>query len=675
MATSQAPDRRRRRRPRRGSPARPINGRLYRASFAVVLVALVVLAFGVSRPVPLAKPALPGSFDTTSAMALANDLSSQYPDRRPGGAGAIGAWSWFGDQLPPQVYGLATRTSSWYERIPGLGRVELRNIVAVAPGQSPDVIVVMAHRDDIGTGPGANDNASGTAALIELARAYAQPLNEGASHVASPRTIVFLSTDGGAYGGLGAEHFVKTSPYRNHIVAVVDLDAIAGHGSPSVEIAGGSPRSPNATLVATAIARIAEQTGAAPRHVSVLGQLVDLAFPYTLYEQGPFVAAGIPAIAITTGGDRPPPAFGDGGAALDSTRLGQLGAAAQQLVGSLDQSLSLAPSTGSFVWVGGRVVRGWAIELVLVALLVPFAAAIVDLYALCRRQDVALRPALQSLRTRLLFWLFVGLVFTCFRLLGAWPSGVPRPPNPATATAGDWPAWALVGLLVVAGIGWALSRPRLTVRRPVTPEEEIAGYTVALVALLVVALGITATNAFALLFALPALHAWLWLPQIRIARPPVRVGLFLLGLAGPAILVASIGWRYGLGFDTPWYLLELAGIGYIKPLGIAIVLAGTAAAAQLGAAAAGRYAPYPAPAERGPRGPFREAVRRCVLAVRARRELQAQVADGGTGGELPVTARYEHERVGERGTGDHVRLLPRKRVEHDNAVLEPRSRT
>ena len=406
MAASQ-PRPHRRRRPRRGSLARPINGRLYRASFAVVLVAFVVLAFGVTRPTSLAKPPLPGSFDTASAVALANDLSSQYPDRRPGSAGAIGAWSWFGDQLPQQVYGLATRTSSWYERIPGLGRVQLRNVVAVAPGQSKEVIVVMAHRDDIGTGPGANDNASGTAALIELARAYAQP---PAAQVASPRTIVFLSTDGGAFGGLGAAHFVKHSPYRNRIVAVVDLDAIAGHGSPSIEIAGDSPHSPNATLVATTIARIAEQTGAAPRHASVFGQLIDLAFPYTLYEQGPFVAAGIPAVAITTGGDRPPPAFDDRASALDQTRLGHLGAAAQQLVGSLDQGLAFAPSVASYVWVGGRIVRGWAIELVLVALLVPVAVAIVDLYALCRRQrrrapaghEIAAHPAavLAVLRAR-----------------------------------------------------------------------------------------------------------------------------------------------------------------------------------------------------------------------------------------------------------------------------------
>ena len=47
------------------------------------------------------------------------------------------------------------------------------NLVAEKPGLSHKTIVVLAHRDDERLGPGANDNASGTAALIELARAYA----------------------------------------------------------------------------------------------------------------------------------------------------------------------------------------------------------------------------------------------------------------------------------------------------------------------------------------------------------------------------------------------------------------------------------------------------------------------------------------------------------------------
>ena len=186
---------------------------------------------------------------------------------------------------------------------------------------------------------------------------------------------------------------------------------------------------------------------------------------------------------------------------------------------------------------------------------------------------------------------------------------------------GDWPAIALIVLGVVAGLGWLLARQRLTVRRPITAEEDVAGYTVALLALLVVALLVIAVNAFALLFVLPAVNIWLWLPQIRIARAPVRVLLFVAGLFGPALLIGSFAWRYGLGFDAPWYLLELVGVGYVKLAGFAIALVGTAAACQLAAGAAGRYAPYPDASERGPRGPFRELVRSVAVGVRSRRRV------------------------------------------------------
>jgi Peptidase family M28 len=623
MAASQPPVRRRRR-PRRGSLERPVNGRLYRGSFALVLPWLLLLLFTVTRPAPLARPALPGSFDSTAALEATRELANDYPDRAPGTAGASGAAGWLVQQLQP--YGLRTSASSWYERIPGLGRVRLENLVAVVPGQSPETIVVMAHRDDLGSGPGANDDASGTGALVELARAYAQPQTGSEARVQSAFRIAFVSTDAGAFGGLGAVHFLATSRFRGHILAVVDLDALAGRGTPEIEIAGDRPRSPNPTLVATAVARIGEQTGRPPRHMSVIGQLIDLGFPYTLYEQGPFVGAGVPAVTVTTGGDRPPTAFGDSASALQPGRLAQLGRAAQELLGSLDQGLTLPPSTPSYVWLGGRVVHGWAIELVLVSLLLPFAIALVDVYALCRRHRVPVAPAARALRSRLCFWLFAGLVFTCFRLFGAWPAGPSRPPNPATPVAGDWPAVALLALLAVLLAGWLFERQRLVVRRRVTAEEQLAGLTVGLVGTLLPALLVAATNPFALLFVLPALHVWLWLPQARIARAPVRLAIFVLGLAGPAIVLGSLAWRFGLGLDAPWYLLELVGVGYIGPWAFAIALAGTAAAAQLAAVAAGRYAPYPDRRERGPRGPFRELVRTLVLGSRARRAPRVEDA-------------------------------------------------
>ena len=49
--------------------------------------------------------------------------------------------------------------------------MQLTNLVAVVRGVSHRKIVITAHRDNSGEGRGANDNASGTAALVELARA------------------------------------------------------------------------------------------------------------------------------------------------------------------------------------------------------------------------------------------------------------------------------------------------------------------------------------------------------------------------------------------------------------------------------------------------------------------------------------------------------------------------
>jgi Peptidase family M28 len=609
-----------RRRPRRGSLERPVDGRLYRSSFLVVLLPLLIAAFSITRPAPLAAPPLPPSFDGPATRTLAVDFARTFPALPPGSARALAAATWFREQIAP--YGLPVAGDTWHQNVPELGDVQLQNLWAVARGRSADAIVVMAHRDNTGVGPGANDDGSGTAALIELARNYAvtstaQPGTAAAESVQPAHTLVFLSTDGGAFGGLGAERFAQHPPF--HVVATVNLVAIAGHGPPRLVITGDTPRSPAATLVETAAKRVLEQAGTPARRASVIGQLLDLAFPLTFYDQGPFVGRGIPAITLTTAGERPPDAFTDRPAALDGAKLGALGRAAQQLLGSLDQGLELTQGTTSFVWAGVRVVRGWAIELLLAALLIPFFVGAVDLFAHCRRRRIRLRPAASALRSRLGFWLFLGLAFYGFRALGAWPSGPPRPPNPASATAGDWPVVALIAFTALAGAGWIVARHRLVPRRRIGADELLAGETVALLGLGLVSLLVLATNPFALIFVLPALHAWLWLPQVRSSRAPVRAIVFVVGLAGPLALLASLAIRYELGFDAPWYALALAAVGYVSVPVVAITLAAGACAAQLAAAAAGRYAPYPSPRERPARGPLRELVRAIVLTVRDRR--------------------------------------------------------
>jgi hypothetical protein len=612
MAATRTPARRRR--ARRGSLERPVNARLYRGAFLFLTLPLLILAFSIVRPGALPAPLLPPNFDGAATSALAADFAKVAPDRLPGGAGSLRAGQWFRDQMAP--YALPISSDTWEAKLAGVGTVTLRNLWAVAAGQSRDAIVVMAHRDDTGVGPGANDDATGTAALIELARNYAQ---SSGRVVRSAHTIVFLSTDGGSFGGLGATRFAEHAPF--HVVATINLDAIGGPGTPRVVITGDTPRSPAATFVETAARRVLEQTGVAAKRATIFDQLVDLGFPFTLYEQGPFVARGIPALTLTTAGERRPDAFTDRAGRLTDARLTGMGRAAQQMIGSLDQGLELAQGTTSFVWAGDRIVRGWAIELVLFSLLIPFLVGVVDLFAHCRRRGISLLPAARSLRTRLGFWLFAGLAFYAFNVLGAWPTGAPRPPNLATTAAGDWPVLALIGLGVVVLAGWVVARHRLVPRRAVGADERLAGETASLLTLGIVALLVLATNPFALLFVLPALHAWLWLPQVRSGKPPARAFILLLGLTGPALIMLSLGVRYGLGFDAPWYLLELVALGYVQVPAVAIALGGAACAAQLVAVATGRYSPYPEPGERPVRGPLRELIRTVILAVRARRRV------------------------------------------------------
>lgn len=586
-----------------------MNGRLYRGTWLLVGLPLLVLAFSVARPTALQPPNLPPAFDRTDAGTLAGQLALGYPSRVPGTPGAEAAARWFARELTP--YGYAVQREPFTATVPGRGRISLVNLLVEKRGLSHKTIVVLAHRDDTGAGPGANDNASGTAALIELARAYAPA--GGAAQLTLPYSLLFLSTDGGIYGGLGAAEFAAHSPARTDVIAVVDLDAIAGHGRPRLVLAGDTPRSPATGLVETVRAQIAAETGSDPGRPSALRQLVDLGFPFSPYEQAPFVARGIPAVTITTSPDRPPSGVGDAPGSLDTARLGQIGRATQNVVDALEQGIALTPGPSSYVFLGSRIVRGWAIEIVLVAALLPFLVAAVDLFARCRRRRISIAPALRSYRSRLAFWAWCGGLFALFAVAGAWPGGASRPP---LMTNVHWPAAAVFGLLILVALGWLVARHRLTPRREPLPEEVLAGHTGALLALGVVALLVVATNPFALVFVLPSLHLWLWLPQVRGRAPALRAAVLLLGFAGPALLVWSFATRYGLGLDAPWYVAWLFSLRYAPAPGFVIGLAWAACAAQLVALSASRYAPYPAAAERPPRGPVRETIRRLVLARR-----------------------------------------------------------
>lgn len=577
-----------RRRARRGSVERPVNGRLVRASLLLVVPAFLLASFTVAHPGPLPAPLLPPSFDTASAMATATELARDHPSRIPGTALADGAAAWYTDKLA--LYDLDAREDTWEESVPGLGRVRLRNIVTVVPGDSSAAILVVAHRDNTGEGPGANVNASGTAALLELARGYAQ-LGTVAGRPRPQHTLVFLSSDGGAYGGYGAQRFAATSPLRTRLLAVVSLDGIAGHARPRLVLAGLGSRSPAPALVRTAAVRVAEQTTREPAQPDWLTQLSDLGIPFGYGEQAPFLERGISAVRLATVGDSAAGAATDTPENLDAARFDRLGRAAETLLASLDASVGLAGGTSGSLFLGSRVVRGWAIELVLLASLVPFLAGAIDLYVRCRGRGLPLRGAWLALRTRLGLWLWVGGVVAFGALVGIFPRHGSLPPAPDSPAVSGWPVGGLLGLAALVALAWAHTWYRSRARRVAGPADELAGYAVALVALGAVAVAVAVVNPYTLVFLVPSLYAWLWLPQVQARSGWARDALYGLGLIGPALALVTVARQLDLGLSAPLYATALMTLGFVPWLAVLALLAWAAVAAQLGALAGGRYRP------------------------------------------------------------------------------------
>ncbi|MGZ8695612.1 MAG: M28 family peptidase [Gaiellaceae bacterium] len=579
---------------RRRRPAvdleRPVNTRLYRISLGAALLLTLAASFAVTRPEVLPAPP-PPAFDRTSATTLASTLAGRYPDRAPGSPKAAGAADWV--QRTLESYGYTVRRDRFRATIPGRGRVTLQNLVAIARGRTGRAIVIDAHRDDTGAGPGADVNASGTAALLELARLYGNaPTTAGGGALRPTHTLIFLSSDGGAFGSLGAAHYAALPGVRERTLAAINLTAASGHARPRIDIGGVGARSPAPALVATANTRIRDLTGRAPRRTGIAGQLIDLAFPLSLYDHAPFLARGIPALTLTTANVRPPDPFGDGPERMSSFRLGQIGSAAQSLIDSLDQGRELDSTPSSYILLGSRIVAGWAVEGALIALVVPVALVTLDLFSRRRRLLLPLWGAARGQGRRLGFWFFAALAFWVFAAAGLWIEGAKRPLSPFTEAAGDWPVVAVGAYLLLVGAGWAVARLRLTGARP-SAAEQVAGYAVALVLVLATAALTVVTNPYALIFILPSLHAWLWLLQLRGTSRWLRALLYALGFIGPLVLLGSIAIRFGLGLDAPWYLAGLVAVGYVPAAAVLGAVAWLAAAGQVGALAFGRYAPYP----------------------------------------------------------------------------------
>ena len=130
-----------------------------------------------------------------------------------------------------------------------LGDTTAPNVVAILEGSDPELkneyVLYTAHMDHIGITPGApdsinngaDDDASGTVGVVELAEAFSQP---GAR---PKRSVIFVTVSGEEKGLWGSDYFATHPPVPlEQIVANINLDMI-GRNWPDTIVAIGREHS------------------------------------------------------------------------------------------------------------------------------------------------------------------------------------------------------------------------------------------------------------------------------------------------------------------------------------------------------------------------------------------------------------------------------------------------
>ena len=190
-----------------------------------------------------------------------------------------------------------------YRRSPDAAPTTLNNVIGVLEGQGDlagQAIVIGAHYDHLGHGefgsvapeamrarvhPGADDNASGVAAMLELARRFA-------SRATPPRRrMVFVAFAAEEAGLIGSRHYVSKEPVSpiKDTVAMVNFDMVGRLREGRLGVAGNETAREFAGLLSEADAR------------SPLKLMLGGADYPDDSDHAPFAGVGVPILYICTG--------------------------------------------------------------------------------------------------------------------------------------------------------------------------------------------------------------------------------------------------------------------------------------------------------------------------------------------------------------------------------------
>ncbi|MBV9415111.1 MAG: M28 family peptidase [Solirubrobacterales bacterium] len=520
-------------------------------------------------------------------------LAARYPDRLPGSAGdnhvadyVASALSGYGFEVNRVVSGLQTAD----------GPRTVQTVTGTLAGTTPGTIVVVAHRDaPHAGGPGSPADLSGTAVLLELARALSAQTQE--------RSVVLASTSA-QVGAAGATQLARNLPAP--VDAVIVLGDMAGVEvrSPIVVPWSGTQLVAPPLLRNTVAAALSQQTNLTARDEGLGGQFLHLAFPLASTEQRPFAAHGQPAVLVSASGGRVPAADEP----TSQTQIDGFGRTVLQSVNALETGQMVGAPSSYLRW-QGMLIPAWAIRVLVLALILPVLTATVDGLARARRRGHRIARWILWVLSACLPFLLAMLAVLALHATGVIDTA---PPGPVTGDALTVPGKAVailagLGFLIALGfvLRWRLGRhlwaagPEPSPAAPVQDQPAPAaprngrsrrrrhrgsddpaspGAAAALLLVLcVTTIVIWVENPFAAALVVPALHLWMWIvgPERRL-RAPLVVLLFVAGLAPGLLAAYYYATALGLGaVGAAWNaVLMLAGgsVSVLSAIGWSVVL-------------------------------------------------------------------------------------------------------
>ncbi len=538
---------------------------------------MFVAALGILSTACQSQPAPTSTFDSQAiqfsgarALQTETEFVTAFPNRHSGQPNNRSAADWLLQRFTDA--GWTCILDEW--QVVNYSRpVSLNNVACRLQGSSEKEILVTAHLDQAPTTvQGADNDGSGIAILLELAHVFA-------AEPSRPYTLAFVATDAEEYGMLGTERYLVTHPDPRRILAGISLDNLGRlyYDGMKVELLGRFQGYGPIWLALAA--REAARTAGAKWDVLLrapFDQATDQAAPVSLMDQGPMVAAGIPALGFA--GHTPPAlseveyelyhAPGDSLEHQSAEALGQSGLIAEALIRQLLSLKTFPRESGPYLYFDatGQVFRGpalWLIFGVFVALF--FAGSVLVGSRPLSRTIHGWRRALPhflGLWLPLLGSIVLLYVFVAVGLMDTYARYPATTKDPLLI----YPRWPAVILFVVALCCFIYVGRRLVRRHhdPWTSPSAIDTKSFSLLVIGLCALYILLSNPFSLLFMLPVLFWFLIRHRSGAGRIWNIVFFALGGLVVYALLYVFGFLMLRLNWSFLWYLMNMFSVRMIS---------------------------------------------------------------------------------------------------------------